>query len=555
MGVRADPVIFAPIGLTDSIDGTLTQGGEGQVFGNMSELENLIPDPTTRGIWRCRPAAIEKYDFADFLGAGFVSCLFRFGRYIYGMVASTTTVGYDEPFCYDVVGDVNIPITGVTGLNVPVSPSTSGEWDPPHMELVGVYLIITHPGYDGVTNFFGWINLSNPASPTYSAGNVTTSGTGAALTSVPTWCTQYYQRAYFLLNPTTGQPSQVFTDPLTLNVSDAAHVLTYGDNTRLTVSKGVAYNTQLSGGVVQFMLVFKGVSDIYQVQGDAASTSDPLKINALNVSTGTLAPNSVVSTTKGIMFMAPDGVRLIDFNAKITDPIGAYGQGVALPFIFAAVPSRVVAAFSSGVLRISVQNNAALNAPVQEYWLHTALGIWSGPHSFPAAQIVPYDSSFMMVASGVNAKLWQSDVLVTASSTFGENGTQLSWDWGTVMLPDPGAMAEMSIAGNECTIDMALVAGMPPLTITALDQDDVTLGTATYTPSGTATVWGAFVWGASPWGGAPNGLRPRLIQWTDQVVYRRLKIHVTGESRSDVRIGKLAYRRSIEGYIQQEDNQ
>lgn len=555
MGVRADPVIFAPIGLTDSIDGTLTQGGEGQVFGNMSELENLIPDPTTRGIWRCRPASVEKYNFADFTNPGFVSCLFRFGRYIYGMVASTATPGYDEPFCYDVVGDVNIPITGVTALNVPTSPSTSGEWNPPHMELVGVYLVITHPGYDGVTNFFGWIDLSNPAAPAYSAGNVTTSGSGVALTSVPTWCTQYYQRAYFLLNPTTGQPSQVFTDPLTLNVSDASHVLTYGDNTRLTVSKGVAYNTQLSGGVVQFMLVFKGVSDIYQVQGDAASTSDPLKINALNVSTGTLAPNSVVSTTKGIMFMAPDGVRLIDFNAKVSDPIGAYGQGVALPFIYAAVPSRVVAAFSSGVMRISVQNNAALNAPVQEYWLHTALGVWSGPHTFPAEQIVPYDSSFIMVASGIEAKLWQSDVLVTASSTFEENGTQLSWDWGTVMLPDPGAMAEMAIAGNECTIDMALVSGMPPLTITALDQDDVTLGTATYTPTGSATIWGAFTWGASPWGGSPNGLRPRLIKWTDQVVYRRMKVHVTGESRSDVRIGKFAYRRSIQGFIQQEDNE
>jgi len=550
---RTAPIPFAPIGLSDSVDGTLTQSGEnGPLFGNMSSLENLIPDPSTRGIWRCRPAAVEIADFTGFTNPSTASCLYRFGRYIYGMIASDLTPGYDEPFCYDVVSDTYVAVTGVTPLNVPVSPAASGDWQPPHMELVGVNLVVTHQGFDGITNFFGWLDISDPAAPVWSAGNVTTSASGTPLPSVPVWCSQFYNRAYFLVNPVNDQPAAFFTDPLTLNMSDASHILTFGDNTPLTCSKGMSYNTQLNGGVVQFLLVFKGVSDIYQIQGDAASTDKPLQLDALNVSTGTLAPNSVVNTSKGLMFMSPDGYRVIDFTAKVSDPIGAYGQGITLPFIYAAVPSRVCAAYASGVMRVSLQNNAAVDAPMQEYWFHTALGVWSGPHSFPAAQIVPYDNTFIMVADGVPGKLWRSDAIASTSSVYEENGVQMAWSWSTVMLPDPGTMSEMS--WNEMTLDMALVAGMPPITFRAFNQDNQTLddGTTSYPVTGSVTVWGAFTWGAAVWGGTPNGLRPRLVSWDAPVVYRRVALEVAGESRSAVKIGKLSIRREELRYIQQD---
>ena len=548
---RTTPTPFVPLGLTDSIDGTLTQSSEGQVFGNMSILENLIPDPSTRGLWKCRPAASEVFDFTSFSTPGAVSCMYRFGRYVYGMVASALTPGYDQPFCYDVVGDANVAITGITAANVPLSPATSGEWVPPHMELVGVYIIITHPGYNGTTNFFGYINISNPAAPTYAAGNVTTSGSGVALPARPTWCAQYFGRAYFLVNPATGQPGAYFTDPLTLNISDASHILTFDDNTPLTCAKGMAYNTQLSGGVVQFLVVFKGISDMYQVQGDAALTDNPLRQNALNASTGTLAPNSVVRTPKGLMFMAPDGYRVIDFEAKISDPIGAFGQGVTVPFIYASVPSRVVAAYANGVMRVSVQNGYANGSPVEEYWLHTALGIWSGPHTFPASQIVPYDNTFIMAAEGISAKLWQSDVLATNASVYVENSTQLSWTFNTVMLPDVGDMKESSWL--ETTLDMAVASGMPDITFQAHDQDGQALSTATYTVVGSTTIWGTFTWGAAVWGGAANGLRPRRVDWPTPVVYRRVDFAAVGESRSAVRIGKLLTGREALGYLQQDN--
>lgn len=540
---QSQPSLFVPTGLSDSLDATLTPNG-----GNMHMLSNLVPDPSTQGVWACRPAAVELYNFTDFPDPAAISCLFGFGRYIFGMVASSTTPGYDEPFCYDVVADAIVAISGVTGLNVPASLPSSGDWSPPHMELIGVNLVVTHAGFDGVTNFFGWIDISNMAAPAWHAGNVTISGTGVVLPSKPVWCAQFFGRAYFLVNPPTAQPAAFFTDPLTLNNSDATHILTFDDNVPLTNAIGMAYNTQLSGGIVQFLLVFKGQSQIYQVQGDAALTDNPLRQNALNVPTGTLAPNSVVRTSKGVMFMAPDGYRLIDFQAQVSDPIGAFGAGVSVPFIYAAVPSRVAAAYNSGVLRVSVQNNNALGSPVQEYWLHTATGAWSGPHTFPASLIVPYQNSFIMVANGIAAKLWQSDVLLSAGVTFVENGVQMTWSYQTCMLADSGAMMEERWI--ETTMDLALVSGMPPVVFSAIDQDDFVIQTASYTISGGTTLWGAFIWGAASWGGVPNGLRPRQIKWKEPVVYRRVALAATGESRSGVRIGKMLARREATGYLQ-----
>src|ERR1700730_3245698 len=105
---------------------------------------------------------------------------------------------------------------------------------------------------------------------------------------------------------------------------------TFGDNVALTALGGLALFNQL-GGIVQSLMVFKDVTNIYQVTGDSALSN--LSVNALNITTGTLAPNTIVATPKGLAFMAPDGVRLINFDAKIEDPIGFDGMGVSAPFI------------------------------------------------------------------------------------------------------------------------------------------------------------------------------------------------------------------------------
>ena len=124
-------------------------------------------------------------------------------------------------------------------------------------------------------------------------------------------------------------------------------------------------------------MVFKGVDNIYQVIGDAAFGT--LTVNSLNVATGTFAPNSVQSTEKGLMFMAPDGVRLIDFNAHVSDPIGKDGDGITVPFLFAITPSRSAAVYNGGIYRVQVKNGSMAGAPQQDWWYDTVRTLWSEP--------------------------------------------------------------------------------------------------------------------------------------------------------------------------------
>lgn len=535
---RTAPLRYSPQGLSDTLDAT------DEFQGAMGSLQNLIPDPTTLNIWQCRPASVELTDFTGFTNPGFISASKVVGSYVYGMIASDLNPGYDEPFAFNIVTGMFTAITGITGANVPSSPSPTGAWTPPTMEVVGVKVVITHPGYNPAGGlYFGTIDISNPAAPVYAAGNTAP----VALPAVPTAVSQFNGRAWFLVNPTTGQPAAYFSDALLPNtITNANQILTFGDNVRLTMAAGLPLHTQ-TGGIIQSLIVFKGTTNMFQVTGDYSSSD--LASNALNVATGTDAPLSVCPSPKGLYFMAPDGFRLIDFNAQVSDPVGIAGTGITVPFIYANVPSRVAAAYNSGVLRASVQNNAVSGSPNQEFWFHDTRNRWSGPHSFPAGQVQAYKNTFILAAIGVDAKLWQSDPAQSIASTFIENGAQMTFGFQTAMLPDPGQMSEMEL--TETTISIGFVSGLPALTITANDENGAILDTVSLTISGTATQWGAFTWGAAVWQGASFGLTPRQIKWTTPIVFRRLNLRMIGNCAAGVRVGDIFMRYRILGYLQQ----
>jgi len=136
---KSQPYTFSPEGLSDALDGT-------HVFsGACAKLQNLIPDPTTKNLWICRPAAVQLTNFAGFTTPGFISCLKVIGSKVFGMIATGRNAGHDEPFCYDLVAAAFIPITGVTSANTPISPASSGAWTPPQLAVMGRYIIVTHP--------------------------------------------------------------------------------------------------------------------------------------------------------------------------------------------------------------------------------------------------------------------------------------------------------------------------------------------------------------------------------------------------------------------------
>ena len=553
MGLPGNPLVWSPRGASDTLDSSTAFSGA------MSTLQDLIPDPSTRDLWQCRPAAtvlslLDGSGFSSGFSSGFGSGVFNQATFIsalevigtraYGMVSTARNPGQDEPFAYDIPTNTFITISGVTPINTPLSPAQQGEWNPPTLALVGTKIIVTHPGFTGVSNaFFGVLDISNPAAPAWSATNTAPT----ALAAVPTWVANFNGRAFFLVNPTNGQPAAYMSDALVpTTITNANQILTFGDNVPLTCAIGLPLENQL-GGIVQSLIIFKGVTNLYQVTGDYALQN--LAVNTMNVATGTLAPNTVVTTNKGVAFIAPDGLRVIDFNARVGDPIGKAGDGITVPFFGALVASRMNAAYNGGLYRVQVQNGAAPGNPQQQWWYDFVREVWSGPHTIATSLMAPYRNTFIVTLQGAGAKLWQSDQVQAAASTYVENGRQLLFSFATPMLPDTDQMAEISMV--QATLHMALVSGST-ITVTAQNQDGTILNTATVVAAGSQTIWGAFLWGQALWQGIQAALYPRRLDWTEPVVFRRMAIVATGMAAQGFKIGRLHMRYQILGYLQQD---
>lgn len=534
---KSQPMFFSPAGVSDTLDGT-------NVFpGACAALSNLIPDLATPNLWGPRPASIGLTSFAGFTTPGFISVFELLGQFVFGMIASGRNAGHDEPFCYDLINQVFVTVSGITNANTPISPLAAGAWEPPTMALVGTKMLVTHPGFTlGGGVLFGWFDVSNPAAPAWSGGNTTTN----ALPSRPSCVAQFGGRAYYLVNPSTGQPGAYFSDVLNPTVmTNSTQVLTFGDNLKLNAAAGLPLANQL-GGIIQSLMVFKG-NNVFQVTGDAATNN--LSLNALNVATGTVSQRAITTTPKGLAFLAPDGIRLIDFNARVSDPIGMYGAGVNRPFVFAAQPTRVSLSCNANILRCTTQNTLKTGSPYEEYWYDMTKQNWSGPHTFPPLMARPYNSTFIIAAQGVNAKLFQSDTILSATSTFVENGQQMSIIWKTAILPDTQEMNEIALI--EHTINMVLDAQGSIYSVQALGVSGALLGSINLLPPALQPLWGAFNWGAANWSSANTGLASIQIPWPAPLVFRKAQIQLTGNSFSTFRIGDMFMRYQKLGYLQQ----
>jgi hypothetical protein len=568
MALPGNVLTISPEGVTDALAANTAPPG------SMASLVNLIPDPSTRNLWQCRPAAITLINLATALPAGSViSGMIAIGTRLYGMVSSTTFPGKDQPFCYDVQTNSIVPITGlyvggvaqaVTAASLPTTPPAAGPWTPPSFALCGSNLIIAHPGYTTASGvFFGVISTLNPFKLTYQGTNTLAN----ALIFPPSWVQTFNGRVFFLVNPPGQQPAAYMSDSLNaLQITNANQILTFGDNIPLTVAAGLGLSNQLLGGVVQALIIFKGVSALYQVTGDYALGN--LEVNTLNAATGTLAPNTVNSTEKGVMFMAPDGVRLIDLGARVSDPIGKDGQGVTLPFYNALVPSRANAAYNSGLYRVQMQNGLVAANPQQEWWYDVVRDKWSGPHTTAIYMVVPYANTFLVALQAGGSKIFQSDVVQSPNSTFVENGTQLTWIYQPTYFPDQDKMCEF------CTIETTLTLQLGPnnslpsawssgwssgwgstpntnaVAVSFIDQNSNVVDTANPGSAVSGSLWGNFLWGVGKWGGAADNLYPRQLNWHLPVVFRRGTIQATGASSSYLKIGDLRVRMQELGYLQ-----
>lgn len=408
----------------------------------------------------------------------------------------------------------------------------------------------------GVPVFFGGATITISAAATGSTNGSTftvAGGTTAAplwgagdtnintLAAQPVGVAQMNGRAFFAL----GTSGIQFSDSgFACQISNNPNVQALLPSNGIAVTAiGALQLASLTGGIVQSLIAFQGAAQMQQITGDPQTAN--LLMNALPVATGTLAPLSISSCSQGLAFVSPQGLRIIDFAARVSEPIGDAGRGVVLAFAFATNPSRICSAANGDVIRISVINGRLSVSQTQEFWFHLARKAWSGPHTFPASLICPWQATFVLSASGINAKLWQSDAYASVSSTYTENSTALSWAAQTVLLPD-NASGEMN-SMVEATIAMALGANQT-VTIIATDENGTVLNQVTIQGGGSAAIWGSLVWGSFIWGGQGSAYQQRAIDWTEPVLFKQVAIQANGFSDYATRIGNLYMKHELLGY-------
>lgn len=607
----ARSLTFKARGLSDAVDGT------NAFEGSMAFLQDLIPNPANSEQFVPRPASTQITNFTGFTTPGVVTALYIVGTRAYGMIGSASPAGKDRPFCYDLLAGAFVTIGNITSANTPTTPLTTGDWTPPTMTMVANKILITHPGYDGITNFIGWIDLRNFTSTTITgnthsnktvdnlssnvlllgwqvgdkisdlvadipantyitaiapgglsvtiSNNATgtnattftvTSGTFAApvygagqtdgtpLVAVPVAVAEFNGRAWYAVNNGVQ-----FSDALIpLQITLATQALTMGDSDPVTALAGIPLANQVVGGTIQSLIAFKGSATYWQITGDQATTN--LANNAVNGSVGTLAPNTIAPTPLGIAYIAPDGLRLIGLNGQSSQPLGADGQGVSVPFQYAVNPSRMCAAYNQNVVRVSVQNGYVNGQPVQEYWYDLNLQVWTGPHTFPAALIAPLYTStnaFILAGNAINAKLWQSTVLPGAASTYTENGVAMNFAWQPSLLPDNQATAEnQSLQG---ALGLSLPASST-VTVLALNEQGVQLGSVVVgMGAGGGSVWDSFLWGGSVWGSSVTAYQQYALKWTASLVFKQVTLRVTGASMAGFVIGNAYLQYQVLGYL------
>lgn len=379
----------------------------------------------------------------------------------------------------------------------------------------------------------------SPANPLYGSGNTN----GQALIAVPVAVFNFNGRAYYAV-PGGGMPFSDSANPL--QITNATQVLNPFNGLDVTAFGGLPF-TQSQGGILQALIAFQDDSAMQQITGDPATNN--LALNEIGNGVGCIAPNSIIQTPLGLAFMATDGLRYIDLLGRISEPIGADGQGVQQPFINAAVPSRIAAAYNSGVIRISVQNAAAPGEPTQEYWYDINLKSWTGPHTFPAALIDAWQNTFVMAPTGVAGLLFRSDVETYLTSSYLENGSPMYWAYESALLPDNAQMSENAM------VETAFACEIPPqqqLAIQASDERGVGLNVQTLlAPLAPPTIWGGFIWGFAPWGSAEAGFYQRPVNWSQPLVFKQIKFLVTGVSAPGFALGNLYLKYQPLGYLLQ----
>lgn len=526
------PAQYTPAGVTDAVDQSSTFPGAAQI------ITNMVFDRANRGAIVGRPGVELNSSFAGFNTPATVSVMFTVGTLIYGMIGSARTPGFDEPFCYNTVTNAFITVTGVTGANVPTTQSNTGEWTPPTMDAMGIYVIVTHPGFTGA-NRIGWFDVTNPLAPAWSAGNTTVN----ALPAVPLWVCQFFGRAYFGI-----KNAVYFTDALALSISNPnfAAVLTLGDQSATTGCVGLPMS-QTSGAVLQSIVVFKPNS-VWQVSGDISLTN--LALSQLVSNVGCVSPRTAVSTPIGVVFIATDGPRFIDLSGRVNYLQVREGitPDIVAPFAAATYDSRMIGTYSNGIYRVCFDGpyniwDTAYTS--QDYWYDFIFQRWTGPHSFDYHCGVGVSNIFYLAANGSPGKLFTSAVIPSPTSVYQDNSVDMTCELVSTAIE--GVPMTMS-AVVESTVELGGAGVGVVYYISMYDDKNNNLSPATIKLYETNPLWGAVKWGQFAWRSSIKNSQVFTIPWVNPVVFKKLVLSVRVMSAANVSIKNSFFRIQTLGY-------
>lgn len=539
---QSTPIRFTPRGLVDAFDAT-------DVFpGACRKLQNLVFDPSNPELTIARPGVGSPLtSFAGFTTPGFVSLHVVIGTRVYGMVATGLTAGHDEPFVYDLVSQAFITVTGVTAGNAegrPVSPATTGAWTPPTLTIVGIKVIITHPGYTGTgSNFFGVIDITNPAAPAYSTMNTATNG----LPAVPTFVANLNNRAYFAV-----KNQAFYSDVLTPTVmTNAGQALTLGDSTPITALSGLPVQTT-SAGVIGALLAFKGVQ-IWQITGDAAVTGS-LSLNYVSLNVGTICPRSVVSTPMGVFFAGTDAAYVVSpYGAVVTvaHQLGSLGAQADLrgPFNYVLTPSRVAAAFAGSIYRICIPTIVDGVSGTYDYWFDTRRMRWNGPHTFLYDCASSTGDAFILSGVSTPNALFQSVVRPNTNTIYSDNSVGFQIDMKSSDFPKRDEMAMKQVV--ESTIELSASGASVPFLIQSFDDKGNFMAATSVVASGFGSAWGSFLWGSGTWSSVLSQPITYTVPWPAPLVFNKLAIEIAAVASSGLAVGTFYARTQRTGYTLQ----
>lgn len=525
------PTYFAYTGLSDAVDEVSAFKGASQ------SISNFVFDRISRGAVVPRPgvqALTTPTSNTQYTGQGVVSAAFIVGNLIYGMIAQTTYAGKDAPFVYNITTGTFATISNVSSGLLPNTQSATGDWTPPTIDMIGQYVVVTHPGFTGGANpYFGWFDLTTPGTTKWNAGNTATN----ALPFIPTTVRQFFGRAYYF-GGNKGQMSDIL-NPLNVTNTEAADVLSFGDSTSITAACGLPIGTAISG-VLQALIVFKAKS-VWQITGDISLNT--LAINELTGSLGCSAPNSVVVVPTGVAFMATDGVRQVNLLGQVP----FYNSDIIGPFSYAETVTRACAAYGNTTYRLSVSTDFKQSTFVtNEYWYDERVGRWNGPHTFPFSILVSDGQTFYGFSNANPAILFKSDVVNGPTSIFQDNGANFNCQGTSCALEEP--REDMVKQAVESTIELSQGTASATYTITAQDDLGNTITTASINVSNGSGAWGTAIWGAFDWEAAIFTSHVNTIPWPIPVVYKKLVVQTTVQAAQSVSIKRIMSRSQATNY-------